>query len=50
MDMTKKLLGAEHPDTLRSMANLAVIYGKQGRWKEAEQLQIQDMDMTKKPL
>jgi hypothetical protein len=25
LDMCKKLLGAEHPDTLRSMANLASV-------------------------
>src|SRR3954469_21221439 len=29
-------LGAEHPDTLTSMANLASTYRNQGRWKEAE--------------
>ena len=48
--MTKKLLGAEHPDTLRNMSNLAFTYFNQGRWNEAEQLQIQVMDMTKKIL
>jgi Tetratricopeptide repeat len=48
MDMRKKLLGAEHPDTLDSMGNLALTYLKQGRWNEAEQLQVQDMDVRKK--
>jgi Tetratricopeptide repeat len=48
MDMRKKLLGAEHPDTLTSMANLASTYWKQGRWNEAEQLQVQVMDMMTK--
>src|ERR1700678_1176668 len=38
MDMRKKLLGVEHPDTLKSMANLAITYQNQGRWNEAEQL------------
>ena len=50
MEMRKKLLGAEHPDTVISMANLADTYRKQGRWNEAEQLLIQVMDMTKKLL
>ena len=50
MDMRKKLLGADHPDTLRSMANLASTYLDQGRWNEAEQLQIYVMDMIKKLL
>ena len=50
MDMRKKLLGAEHPDTLTSMANLTLTYHDQGRWKEAEQLDIQVMDKRKKLL
>jgi hypothetical protein len=47
MDMRKKLLGAEHPDTLTSIANLAVTYGSQRRWNEAEQLEVQVIDMRK---
>ena len=50
MDMKKKLLGAEHPDTLNSMGNLAVTYSNQGRWNEAEQLEVQVMEMRKKLL
>ena len=50
MDMRKMLLGAEHPDTLISMANLATIYRYRGRWDEAEKLDVQVMDMTKKLL
>jgi hypothetical protein len=38
MNMRKKMLGAEHPHTLRSMGNLASTYHNQGRWNEAEQL------------
>ena len=48
MDMRKKLLGAEHPDTLISMENLACTYWKQGKLNEAEQLEVQVMDMRKK--
>ena len=50
MDMRKKLLGTEHPDTLTSMGNLASTYWNQGRWNEAEQLEVQVMDMSKKLL
>ena len=50
MDMRKKLLGTEHPDTLTSMANVASTYQNQGRWNEAEQLKVQAMDMSKKVL
>ena len=50
MDMRKRLLGADHPDTLTSMGNLAVTYHSQGKWNEAEQLEVQVMDMRKKLL
>lgn len=32
----KRVLGEEHAETLNSIANLALTYMKQGRWKEAE--------------
>ena len=48
MDMRKKLLGAEHPDTLTCMENLAATYRNQGRWNEAEQLDVEVMNMKKK--
>ena len=38
MDMRKKLLGAEHPDTLTCMENLADKFVNQEGWNEAEQL------------
>ena len=38
MEMSKRVLGQGHPDTLASMANLAPMYRNQGRWKEAEEL------------
>ena len=50
MDMRKTLLGAEHPDTLTSMGILSIIYRKQGRWNEAEKLNIQVMNMRMKLL
>jgi len=50
MDMRIKVLGAEHPDTLISMGNLASTYMNQRRWNEAEQLEIQVMDMRIKVL
>ncbi|KAF8804338.1 hypothetical protein BYT27DRAFT_7194492 [Phlegmacium glaucopus] len=50
MDMRKKLLGPEHPDTLSIMQNLAVTYSDQKRWTEAKQLQVQVKDIRKKLL
>ncbi|KAL2859770.1 purine and uridine phosphorylase [Aspergillus lucknowensis] len=41
MEIQKQVLGPEYPGTLASMHNLAVTYQKQGRWKEAEKLQVQ---------
>ena len=35
LDMRQNLLGAEHPDTLKSMADLAFTYSNQGKWNEA---------------
>ena len=48
--MRKRLLGVEHPDILLSMGNLASIYGDQGKWNEAEQIEIQVMNIKKKLL
>ena len=40
METRNKVLGQDHPDTLTSMANLASTYRSQGRWKEAEELDV----------
>jgi len=45
-----RVLGQEHPDTLSSMANLASTYRNQGRWKEAEGLELQVMETRKRVL
>ncbi|OCK79661.1 purine and uridine phosphorylase [Lepidopterella palustris CBS 459.81] len=44
---TSRVLGPEHPSTLTSMANLASTYRNQGRWKEAEGLEVQVMETRK---
>ncbi|KAI2618459.1 hypothetical protein GGR54DRAFT_156526 [Hypoxylon sp. NC1633] len=40
METRKTKLGADHPDTLSSMAELALTYWDQGRWNEAEKLEV----------
>ena len=50
METFKKVLGAEHPDTLTSIANLASTFWNQGRWKEAEGLEVQVMEIRKRVL
>jgi hypothetical protein len=37
MEKRKRVLVEKHPDTLTSIANLALTYRDQGRWKEAEE-------------
>ncbi|KAM3450008.1 hypothetical protein MY3296_006469 [Beauveria thailandica] len=46
----KTKLRADHPDTLTSMANLASTYRNQGRWEEAERLEVQVMETRKTKL
>ncbi|KAK0734715.1 P-loop containing nucleoside triphosphate hydrolase protein [Lasiosphaeria miniovina] len=47
METSKTKLGADHPDTLTSMANLASTFWNQGRWEEAEKLFVQVMETSK---
>lgn len=48
METSKRVLGDEHPDTLSSMANLAATWSSQGRWKEAEELEVRVMEARKR--
>ncbi|KAH7113481.1 hypothetical protein B0J13DRAFT_404088, partial [Dactylonectria estremocensis] len=43
----EELLGPDHPSTLASMANLASTLWNQGRWEEAEKLEVQVMETSK---
>jgi malate/lactate dehydrogenase len=47
MEIFKTILGPEHPKTLTSMTNLASTYSNQGRWAEAEKLEVQVMETRK---
>ena len=40
------MLGEEHPSTLTSMGNVALTYRNQGRWKEAEGLEVRVMETS----
>jgi hypothetical protein len=46
LETTKRVLGQEHPNTLRSMHNLASTYQSQGWWKETEELKMQVMETS----
>jgi tetratricopeptide (TPR) repeat protein len=47
MEMRKRILGTDHPDTLQSINNLAMTYLNQGRWKESEELSLQVLRSTR---
>ena len=46
----KKILGPEHPDTITSMYNLALMYQEQGKLKEAEEIYVLVTEMRKRLL
>jgi Tetratricopeptide repeat len=50
IETRKRVLRAEHPDTLTSMANLASTFWNQGRWKEAEELEVQVIETSSRVL
>jgi hypothetical protein len=45
--MSKTKLGADYPDILINIANLALIYKNQGQWNMAEKLEIQMIEISK---
>ncbi|KAJ3469775.1 hypothetical protein MRS44_003840 [Fusarium solani] len=46
-DLRRDMLGEKHPDTIRSMANLAATYHEQGRYDEAERLKDKALDLRR---
>jgi hypothetical protein len=48
--ITTLALDREHPDTLNSLGNLASTCRNEGRWKEAEDLEVQVMETRKRIL
>ena len=50
METRKRMLGTEHPDTLITMANLALTHMNRGRWKEAKELEVQVLEPRKRVL
>ena len=44
LEIQRRVLGTEHPDTLSSMSNLASVYFYQGKFAEAEALHRQTMN------
>jgi hypothetical protein len=48
MEISQRVTGAEHPDTLTSMSDLALTYSNQGKWKEAEELDAMEMEISRR--
>ncbi len=42
LEIRERVLGHEHPETLKSRNNLAIAYRAAGRDKDAERLEAQD--------
>ncbi|KAF5261751.1 hypothetical protein FOXYS1_7546 [Fusarium oxysporum] len=48
--LRRAILGEKHPDTIRSMASLAVTYHAQGRYKEAESIYQEVLELRREVL
>ncbi|KAK3352633.1 hypothetical protein B0T25DRAFT_189556 [Lasiosphaeria hispida] len=50
LQLYEKMLGKEHPSTLSSMNNLALVLDSQGKYEEAEQMHRQALQLMEKML
>ncbi len=50
LEIKRRVLGEEHPSTLVSMNNLALVYSRQGRYDEAEPLYLQTLEIRQRVL
>ncbi|MCH8133033.1 MAG: tetratricopeptide repeat protein, partial [Myxococcales bacterium] len=50
LEIQKRVLGEEHPSTLSTMNNLAILYEDQGRYDEAEPLYLKTLEIRKRVL
>jgi tetratricopeptide (TPR) repeat protein len=50
LETREEVLGREHPDTLTSMGNLAVVLNRQGKYEEAEAMNRQTLARSEKVL
>jgi prophage maintenance system killer protein len=50
LELREKVLGKEHPSTLSSMGNLALVLDSLGKYEEAEQMHRQTLELREKVL
>ena len=48
LQLREKVLGQEHPDTLGSMNNLAIVLDSQGKYEEAKKMHQQTLQLREK--
>jgi hypothetical protein len=48
LELREKVLGVEHPDTLASMNNLAIVFICQGDYEEAKRMHQQTLELREK--
>ncbi|RYO85585.1 hypothetical protein DL764_009145 [Monosporascus ibericus] len=49
-ELRREVLGEKHPDTIRSMADLATTYHQQGRYDKAEPIKIEALELRREVL
>ncbi|KAI0172943.1 hypothetical protein GGR52DRAFT_546814 [Hypoxylon sp. FL1284] len=50
LELKERVLGREHPDTLGSMNDLALVLGSQGKYEEAEKMHRQALRLRQEVL
>jgi len=50
MEKSRRVLGDDHPDTITSMVNLAVVYFNQGRFDDAVALEVVVLEKRRRVL
>jgi tetratricopeptide (TPR) repeat protein len=50
LEIRRKVLGEEHPETLDAMSNLALVYQEQGQLDKAELLDVQVLELSRRVL
>jgi eukaryotic-like serine/threonine-protein kinase len=50
LEARQRLLGSEHPDTLTSMTNLAILYRSEGKYEEGEALFVKALEVQRRVL
>ncbi|GIK03993.1 hypothetical protein Aspvir_008068 [Aspergillus viridinutans] len=50
LELREKLFGREHPRTLDTMENIAIVLSEQGKYEEAEQMHRQALELKRKAL